>query len=84
MSIVYQCKSGDWTHQPARRNPDREEFYFLRYGEFSLESEIAFEKHLSRYSKLNKFYAKLNGKRIKQVLNDEPPWYGRSGLEGLY
>lgn len=77
-------KNDFWFKLKPLSNPDREEKLFLyNLGEWSISSEDNFKKHLNRYDYLNKYYAHLNGTRIKKVVQSEPLWYSRFGLEKL-
>ncbi len=77
--------SGDnWYYLKALSSPDAAERDLLHNrGEFSLSRQEAFERHLNRYPRLNKFYANQNGKRLKSVLKHERLWYGKQGLEEI-
>ena len=73
-----------WCRLRALPSPDRQMLEFnAGHGEFSLSRAIRFEKHLARYPQLNKYYSRLNGKRIRAVLKDEPAFFGIRGLEEL-
>jgi hypothetical protein len=74
----------EWFRLRTPQNPDEAERSFLHNeGEFSLYKDEAFERHLERYERLNKFYAHQNGKRLKLVVKGEKPWYGRQGMEEI-
>ena len=76
MSLVKELSRGAWLHlERGSKDPDREALNFRRFGEFSLSSEIAFEKHLQRLDKVSRFFAHLNGGRIKAIIQSEKPWY---------
>ena len=74
--------SGDyWFFLSRPRDPDKDELnYRNQSGEFNIYGAEAFEKHLSRYPMLNKFYHNENGNRIKYVIRDEPAKYSISDL----
>ena len=57
-------------------NPDWEALNFASKGEFSPQSDIAFEKHINRLIKLANapYIQKLNGNRIKVIRGFEPLW----------
>lgn len=63
--------------QPHIGDVDTADKYFGVKGEFSLYSDLAFEKHINRYKELNAMpmYKRMNGKRVKNLLIQEKTWY---------
>ena len=79
---MQQKTTGDWLYFKTPYNnypPDYQELNFCRKGEFSPESDIAFDKHIDRLKKLNDhpMFKKMNGKRIKEICKTEPLRYWR-------
>ena len=71
-----------WFQLRPLSRPDKAERDFLHnQGEWSDWKEKAFARHLKEYPVLNKYYAKLNGKKYKMILRENPFWYGRQGME---
>ena len=71
-----------WYQLRPLSKPDKEERDFLHNeGEWSLYKVRAFEAHLKEYPRLNKYYSRLNGKKYKAILQHNPFWYGRQGME---
>lgn len=61
-----------------RGDCDREALDFCRNkGEFSLDTEIAFQKHIDKLSELmhDPFFNKYNGKKTKEICKVSPLWY---------
>lgn len=76
--IIKPYKNDLWFKLPhLSRVPDLEDRYFARKGEFSPESDAAFNKHINRLEKLNhnSYYKSLNGSRIKEIRRQEALWY---------
>ena len=76
--------SGSWYRLKPLSRPDREELNYLhQQGEWGIYAEESFNKHLNELRKWNKYYSKLNGRRIKEVLRCEPLRYGKAELAEL-
>ena len=63
--------------QPRKGDCDRVDKYFGVFGEFSPNSDIAFDKHCNRLNRFtySPFYLKFNGNKIKEIRKQEPLWY---------
>ena len=80
--IVRPYGVDDWYRIPAaKKDPDDEALYFGRSGEFGPWGDKAFNKHLIRLEKLNKYFANLNGNRIRAILKEERLLYSTRGME---
>jgi len=63
--------------QPRLGDVDIAAQFFGVKGEFSPERDMAFEKHIKRINYFNSlpFFQKMNGRRIKELVKKEKPWY---------
>jgi hypothetical protein len=56
--------------------PDLDDLCFARNtGEFGLISEEAFDEHIEKLDKLNKFFKNRNGDRMQLITREERLWY---------
>ena len=84
MRFVPYSNGSKWYQLKSLSRPDREEQDYLRQqGEFSIYREDAFNKHCKELSKWRKYYARLNGRKLRAILKMEYLWFGRQGLEEL-
>lgn len=77
-----QRTTGEWLYFRTPHNnisPDYQALYFRSKGEFSLEADMSFDKHIDRLKKLNEspMFKKMNGKRVKEICRTEPLRYWR-------
>ncbi len=77
--LIKLYKNDLWFRIPpkVKVSPDFQDVYFCKKGEFSPESDIAFNRHINRLIGFtnNPYYQKMNGNRIKAIRADEPFWY---------
>ena len=73
-----------WYSIPRSHNPDKDiEYWVNGLGEYSVNYDIMFNKHIAKYSKLLNYYKYLNGLRYKTILREEPLFLGNKGLETI-